>query len=499
MSEYPNSFFNYPAGPIPNLKRNYHQIKDSDVHQPKTQRQNETNETIDTLLKVIFPHGAKSTTSKSLKRNRNEIYALVNALLVKKNHLNGDKYSQDIDLTRDIQSNFDNGDFILILRADGRIVAMTEEAEQHLGKNMRSLYAQCINIYDCLDQNDAEKFKQVLDSSKPHWQDQQKLIFTFRLPKGKRPSRLQEDIIPMSMSGHFYSCHNGASSFEKLFVGRCQALLSSNSIKTGSIQNERIANSSSSALEITLNEDLSVLSISPNTEAVLGYRRIELVNSYFSRFLPMEDWHNLEKNCRESYQKERNGKKLPKLVCGVCDIFTSNGDGRLTFFYRIRAKRTRRTRPIKYEVSLQLIDPELRNEYLKRAEMEKFENEEPLKAEQVNLVSPSSSASENYILADSPSLSGGLLADFPEEPEIARPMSGFSRFLSKEVGPLQFDEYPWYDTIELDKSKMEIYFTESIDEDWNVRFFGRPDSRSYPEYSFDSSVDQFLFEDGFCF
>ena len=94
--------------------------------QCKNRRQDETNNIIDMLLNAIFPQGKKSTTSKSLGRNRNEIYALANAILVKKHHLNGEKYyrecsrpfrsikekknlfltfSGDIELTRGIQTN----------------------------------------------------------------------------------------------------------------------------------------------------------------------------------------------------------------------------------------------------------------------------------------------------------------------------------------------------------------------------------------------------------
>ena len=42
----------------------------------------------------------------------------------------------DVELVRGIQTNSNGGEFVLVLRADGRIVAMSDEVEQHLGKTM---------------------------------------------------------------------------------------------------------------------------------------------------------------------------------------------------------------------------------------------------------------------------------------------------------------------------------------------------------------------------
>ncbi len=46
------------------------------------------------------------------------------------------KYSREIELVRGIQTNINNGEFVLVLRTDGRIVAMSDEVEHHLGKTM---------------------------------------------------------------------------------------------------------------------------------------------------------------------------------------------------------------------------------------------------------------------------------------------------------------------------------------------------------------------------
>ena len=46
--------------------------------------------------------------------------------------------SDDIELSRGIQTKVNNDDFIMVLRTDGRIVVMSDEVEHHLGKSMVS-------------------------------------------------------------------------------------------------------------------------------------------------------------------------------------------------------------------------------------------------------------------------------------------------------------------------------------------------------------------------
>jgi hypothetical protein len=70
------------------------------------------------------------------RKNKNEILGLTNARLIKEKYLGGMKYTRDIELLRGIQTNLNNGEFVLILRTDGRIVAMSDEVEHHLGKTM---------------------------------------------------------------------------------------------------------------------------------------------------------------------------------------------------------------------------------------------------------------------------------------------------------------------------------------------------------------------------
>lgn len=116
-------------------------------------------------------------------------------------------------LTYDLSFKINHGDFILILRLDGRIVVISEEAEHHLGKSMvnlavepspfltfcsslfqRSLYSQCINMFECLDRADGDQLRSILAESERDQGQEHQLVCTFRLPKGKRPSRINEDI-----------------------------------------------------------------------------------------------------------------------------------------------------------------------------------------------------------------------------------------------------------------------------------------------------------------
>ncbi len=63
------------------------------------------------------------------------------------------------------------------------------------------------------------------------------------------------------MCGHFYSCHDSSSpSYEKLFIARCQALVSRTTNGSSSSQTSMLSNNdnTTSMLKITLNEDMSI-------------------------------------------------------------------------------------------------------------------------------------------------------------------------------------------------------------------------------------------------
>ena len=59
------------------------------------------------------------------------------------------------------------------------------------------------------------------------------------------------------MAGHFYSCHD--SSYDRLFIARCQALVSRTTNETSSSQTTLTNNT---MIKLTLNDDMTVSMIS---------------------------------------------------------------------------------------------------------------------------------------------------------------------------------------------------------------------------------------------
>ena len=55
------------------------------------------------------------------------------------------------------------------------------------------------------------------------------------------------------MAGHFYSCHD--SSYERLFIARCEALVSRTTTGTSSSQTSLVNNT---MMKLTLNDDMTV-------------------------------------------------------------------------------------------------------------------------------------------------------------------------------------------------------------------------------------------------
>jgi PAS domain-containing protein len=442
--EQQNAFFDLSAGPINgfdffnlNTGRKHEEF---DGAKPPRKRRDDTNVIVNSLYEATLTRrsGEREIVRTGGRKNKNEILGLTNARLIKEKHLNGTKYSRDVELVRGIQMNVSNGEFVLVLRTDGRIVAMSDEVEQHLGKTMRSLYTQCINIFECLDNTDGENLQSILNSPVDLAEKEHRLVCTFRLPKGKRPSRAREDIQAISMAGHFYSCHD--SCHDRLFVVRCEALVSRTTNGTSSSQTAPINNT---MVKITLNDDMTVSMMSPNVKEVLGYSKNEMIGKWFGRFLATNDLEKFE-NIRQIYF--RNEQQTPTNVCDIFDLYTNNGDNRLTFLCQIRPIRERRSKLIKYSIVAQLIDPSMRDEYLKYVLSETEPNQAAIKVEQVNLVSPAMpKASEDSIVAHSPSLSMGLLMfDNINNQDIFHQsqLSPFNRSLSNVVAPFIFDDEP---------------------------------------------------------
>ncbi|CAF3422294.1 unnamed protein product [Rotaria socialis] len=435
-----NSYCDLSTGSINDFEYfnidNVRQQKEVDGAKPFRKRRDDTNDIISKLYDATLMRrpGEREIVRIGGRKNKNEILGLTNARFVKEKHLNGVKYLRDIELVRGIHTNVKNSEFVLVLRNDGRIVAMSEEVEHHLNKTMRSLYTQCINIFECLDKVDSKSFRSILNSSDVFTNKEHRLICTLRLPKGKRPSRTREDVKTIAMAGHFYSCNN--SNYDRLFIARCEALVSRTTNGTSSSQMPLINNST---IKLTLNDDMTVDMISSNVKDILGYTRNEVIENWFGRFLETNDLEKFEKILQTHLQK-------PTSVRDIFDIYTKNGEHRLTFLCQIRPTRERRSKSVKYSIVAQLIDPSMRDEYMKYiyAETKPDQAQIPVKAEQVNLASPSvPKASEDNIFVLSPSLAMGLL--WPEcvckdEPCHGQQLSPVTRSLSQVVAPVIFDD-----------------------------------------------------------
>ncbi len=70
----------------------------------------------------------------------------------------------------------------------------------------------------------------------------------------------------MTMTGHFYSCHGSSSTHERLFIARCEALVTSTTNKSSSSQTATTMlqnnNNANSTLKFTLNEDMTLNMVS---------------------------------------------------------------------------------------------------------------------------------------------------------------------------------------------------------------------------------------------
>lgn len=435
-----NSFLEISTGSIKdfdffNVHSNQHQDDEFHGTKPPRKRRDDTNDIVNQLYQQTLMRrpGERDVLRAGGRKNKNEILGLTNARLIKEKHLNGVKFARDIELVRGIQTNSNNGEFVLVLRTDGRIVAMSDEVEHHLGKTMRSLYTQCINIFECLDQTDGSKLHKILDSSENLVNEEHRLVCTFRLPKGKRPSRTHEDVKAISMAGHFYSCED--SSYDRLFIARCEALVSRTTNGTSSSQTAMVNNT---MIKLTLNDDMTISMASSNVKDILGYTRNEIIGNWFGRFLATDDVEKFE-NLRKKYF--HNEQQTPINVCDIFDIYTNNGESRLTFLMQIRPTRERRSKSVKYSIIAQLIDPSMRDEYIEFVHAKPEPNQVTIKVEQVNLVSPKTS--EDTIVANSPSLAMGLLMfDNVNSTEFFHQQqpSPISRSLSNVVAPFIFDD-----------------------------------------------------------
>jgi hypothetical protein len=280
------------------------------------------------------------------------------------------------------------------------------------------------------------------------------------------------------MVGHFYTCHD-LSSHEKIFVARCESLVSRTTNGSSSSQTATMINNLNSMMKLTLNQDMSINMISSNVNNILGYTRNEMIGNWFGRYLSSNDLDKFETIRQRYFQPEQLQQQLPTSICELFDMYTNHGDGRLTFLCQIRPIRERRSKTIKFAIIAQLIDPSLRDEYVKYVQSESETNTKLIKAEEVNLVSSSiSTTSEDTIVANSPSLAMGLLMfeninsnDFIYKQQY----SPFHRSLSNVVAPIDINGASWrqlFDDFEFNQysigTDFQSWSTKSIEDTFSA-------------------------------
>ncbi|CAM4744779.1 unnamed protein product [Rotaria magnacalcarata] len=303
------------------------------------------------------------------RTNRNVTLCAAIARLLKEIFLSSITYSRNYQLLCGIPSNVSNNEFLLVMRTDGRIITISDDAKYHLRKEMRVLYAQMVNILDCLDNTDRDKLQTIFRSSVDLPNQEHSLICTLRLPKGKRPSRINEDTI--NMSGHFYTCDDESSSSEKLFIAHCEPLISSTTKgKNSSPSVVKVkSDNSKSTIVFTLQENMMISDVSTNVKDILGYKCHEMTGKYFGRYL-IADYLEKFETIRQQFfehaaqQQSQEQKATPVNVREVLDMYGNNGDERLTFLCQIRIHRKPRSKPIEFVIVAQLIDPSSRDQYI---------------------------------------------------------------------------------------------------------------------------------------
>ncbi|CAF4476870.1 unnamed protein product [Rotaria socialis] len=374
MSQQQRFTHDESAGSINDHHDSYAQQEETKVTKASTKHRDSIDfQFIRLLRETLNARPEKNIALKPERRtNRNVTLCAAITRLLKEIYLSSITYSRNYQLLCGIPLNVSNNQFLLVMRTDGRIIAISDEAKHHLRKEMRVLYAQMINILDCLDNTDRDKLQTVFRSSVDFPNQEHSLICTLRLPKGKRPSRINEDVTTINMSGHFYACDDESSSSEKLFIAHCEPLISSTAKGKHSSQSVTKANSdnSRSTIMFTLQENMMISDVSLNVKDILGYKRQEMIGQYFGRYL-IADYLEKFETIRQKFfehaaqqQPQQQQKASPMNVFEVLDMYGNNGDERLTFLCQLRIHRKPRSKPIEFIVTAQLIDPSLRDQYI---------------------------------------------------------------------------------------------------------------------------------------
>jgi PAS domain S-box-containing protein len=307
-------------------------------------RRRQTNQALEALGQLI----KDPIDDLDNKLNKNDILSLTLARLLRRKYWSSNWPNKNVQLAAGIESSSIEDDlngFIIVLNKNGRIILMSDNVEYYLRKNVRLLYPQLTSIYDCVNNDDHESIRRVLSTPT---NNEQQIICTWNLPRGKRPSRTHTESKSMLMTGHFFFLNNeeNKEQQEPLFVARCEQILSS----TPNIPTNSIGSTSTTTLRFVLTDQLNISEISSNTESLLGYKAEELIDQSINRFIVNEHLHILE----QARQNCIVGQHFTTM--NVLDFYTRNGD-RLTFLCNTHMLVEGRRKAMKLGFLAQLIDP----------------------------------------------------------------------------------------------------------------------------------------------
>ncbi|CAF1133101.1 unnamed protein product [Didymodactylos carnosus] len=306
-------------------------------------RRKETNIALETLGQYLTndkTNATNNTGKNNTKYNKNDTLSLTLARLIKAKYLDGNVYDRNSNLSDGINcDSHDNNGFIIILTNTGRVVVISDDVEHHLRKSVRSLYPQMTNIYDCVDKNDKIQIQNML--SNQSLENEQQVLCTWHLPRGKRPSRTQMETKTILMTGHY---HQFSECTEPLFIARCQSILAS----TPNMPN------SAHIFKLTVNDGLIVKEVSESIETTLQYSVSDLIETSLNRIVVTDDIRILEK-ARKNCVHRRHCSTM----C-VIDLYSKTGH-RLTFLCNMHMLLEGRRKAMKYGLILQLIDSSLRS------------------------------------------------------------------------------------------------------------------------------------------
>ncbi|CAF0791501.1 unnamed protein product [Adineta steineri] len=324
-------------------------------------RRKQTGQALEALGQLF--KNAANDESDGNRFNKNDILSLTLSRLLRHKYWPSDPSNENVQLASDIQSSSIENDltgFIIVLNTSGRIILISDNVEQYLRKNVRSLYPQLTTIYDCISKDDHEAIHRMLSIPTVH---EKSAICTWILPRGKRPNRSQIETKSMLLTGHFFSFDNNETK-EPLFVARCEQILSS--VPYVPTNNNGVP--SATTLRFVLTDQLNISEISSNTDLLLGYKPNELIDHSIRQILPSECLDILE----QAKQNCFSGEHCTSM--NVLDLFTSNGD-RLTFLCNTHILIAGRRKAMKLGFIAQLIDPSIRYECLIYANKQNIERQ----------------------------------------------------------------------------------------------------------------------------